>query len=260
MKAVATLADEYDRQGSWRAWDEALARLPIGTGTRVLDVGCGTGEVSAPLFARGLQVIGIDRDDALLARARERHPGPSFIACDAAALTPSTFGLVDGVWSSFVAAYFSDISAFVADLGRCVAPGGWLALTEVEDLLGHEPRAPAIAEDLARFYAWARDNGGYGFEHGRLLGGALRRAGLRVVHEGTLPDQELAFHGAASPEVLEAWRARLSRMRGLQAFFGDRGDVIRDGILAALQHADHRSLCRVHYVVGVRPADGRTDA
>ena len=47
----------------------------VGAGTRVLDVGCGTGHGTAAAAARGAQATGIDLADGMLARARERHPG-----------------------------------------------------------------------------------------------------------------------------------------------------------------------------------------
>ena len=38
----------------------------------VLELGCGTGRISIPLARAGVSVVGIDRSDAMLARARQR--------------------------------------------------------------------------------------------------------------------------------------------------------------------------------------------
>ena len=184
--------------------DTALARVPLARGQRVLDLGCGVGAVTATLAQAGVDVIGVDLDDTLLARARQRHPGLRFEKQDVAALEPSTFGRVDGVWASFVAAYFADVDAIVARWRRCVVDGGWLALVEVDDLLGHEPRARALADDIGGFYASARERG-YDFESGRRLAPSMRAARLTLIHEGTLDDDELAFDGPATSDVIDAW-------------------------------------------------------
>lgn len=44
----------------------------------VLDIGCGTGHVTAELAHRGLVVIGIDPSEAMLSIARRRHPEVTF--------------------------------------------------------------------------------------------------------------------------------------------------------------------------------------
>jgi SAM-dependent methyltransferase len=41
----------------------------------VLDAGCGTGRVAIELFRRGLDVVGVDLDPSMLARARAKAPG-----------------------------------------------------------------------------------------------------------------------------------------------------------------------------------------
>jgi len=242
------LPDEYERQERWRHWDTALARVPLARGQRVLDLGCGVGAVTATLAQAGVDVIGVDLDDTLLARARQRYPGLRFEKQDVGALEPSTFGRVDGIWASFVAAYFADVDAIVARWRRCVVNGGWLALVEIDDLLGHEPRASALAADIGGFYASARERG-YGFENGRRLAPAMLAAGLTVIHEGTLDDDELAFDGPAPRDVIDAWRARFARMHGMQAHFGARFADVERALLDSLASPAHRSLCRVVLVV-----------
>src|SRR5215210_1882603 len=46
--------------------------LALNAGGPVLELGCGTGRIAIPLGRAGAHVIGIDRSDAMLARARAR--------------------------------------------------------------------------------------------------------------------------------------------------------------------------------------------
>ena len=62
---------ERTRRGMWES-REALSPLALGTRTRVLDVGCGTGELTRVLAeeAPEASVVGVDADTGLLATAR----------------------------------------------------------------------------------------------------------------------------------------------------------------------------------------------
>jgi SAM-dependent methyltransferase len=47
-------------------------QLALNTGGRVLELGCGTGRITLPLGRAGAAVVGIDRSEPMLARARRR--------------------------------------------------------------------------------------------------------------------------------------------------------------------------------------------
>ena len=51
-------------------------------GTRVLDAGCGTGRVAIELADRGLSVIGVDADAAMMDAARTKGPELSWVDAD----------------------------------------------------------------------------------------------------------------------------------------------------------------------------------
>jgi SAM-dependent methyltransferase len=55
--------------------DEACGRAGLGPGAEVLEIGCGTGQLTQALLARGLRVTAIEPGDQLLARARDRLEG-----------------------------------------------------------------------------------------------------------------------------------------------------------------------------------------
>ncbi|NKE57355.1 class I SAM-dependent methyltransferase [Lentzea sp. PSKA42] len=52
----------------------------------VLDAGCGTGRVAIELTRHGIEVVGADRDESMLAHARERAPEITWVQSDLAEL------------------------------------------------------------------------------------------------------------------------------------------------------------------------------
>jgi trans-aconitate methyltransferase len=249
---ASSLVEQYIRQARWRRWDEALDLLPLERGERVLDIGCGVGDVAARLDGRGVDVLGIDSNVELLAAARARHPHVRFEEADVRDLASTRLGLFDGLWVSFVTAYFPDLVPVLTRWSDLLRPGGWLAMVEVDDLLGHEPLSATLRADVVRFYDEARSAGRYDFEGGRKLASAARAVGLQVTHEEVLVDDELGFGGAAPADVLEAWSSRLARMGALRAFMGDRFSEFEQAFVAALRSESHRSRARVIFVLAKR--------
>lgn len=246
------LADEYRRQFAWRAWPTALGLLPLAPGQTVLDLGCGVADLAAELVARGARVIGVDGNDELLATARARGlAGATFHHADLHALP--ALGPVDGVWCSFTAAYFPDLPAALARWTADLRPGGWIALTEVDDMFGHDPMSPRSHTLLADFAADARTAGRYDFHMGRKLAASLRQVGLEPFATHDLPDAELAFTGPAAPEVVAAWARRLARMQVLQRFCGPEFPALERDLLACLARPDHTSTATVVFCLARKP-------
>jgi len=69
-----------------------------------------------------------------------------------------------------------------------------------------------------------------------------------------LEDDELCFVGAASSEVLEAWRARLSSMmpRFLERF-GNEAMELDSAFLECLASKEHRSRSSVWFIFARKP-------
>lgn len=81
-------ADVYNRHwGDFaRSVIEPLCRLGLDQlvpGDRLLDVCCGTGQLAAALTERGLDVVGVDGSEAMIALARGNAPRASFVVADA---------------------------------------------------------------------------------------------------------------------------------------------------------------------------------
>ena len=108
-----------------------MDRLAIGSGERVLDVGCGCGETSFELARRvgpSGSVVGADISTVMLERARERGRGIAnveFLNADAQThlFAPASF---DVVFSRFGVMFFADPPAAFANLARALKPGGRL--------------------------------------------------------------------------------------------------------------------------------------
>ena len=104
-------------------YEEAIGRLGIGTGQRVLEVGCGSGVFLRAAADRGAQVAGLDASTELLRIARERVPEADLRAGDLQFLPypDDAFDVVAGFNSFFFA---SDMVAALREAGRVVVPGG----------------------------------------------------------------------------------------------------------------------------------------
>jgi SAM-dependent methyltransferase len=222
------LVDEYRQQWKFRNWEGIFQALPLVSGQSVLDLGCGPGDQGAALAARGARVFGADANQELLRAAS--------IPRVRANLRALPFGAADGIWASFVPAYFPHDFTDVLRSWKQHARH-WIALVEVDDLFGHEPLSSTAR---ALLDAYERESKFYDFHMGHKLRGHVEAAGFRVWSEIILSDQELAFHGPARPEVLEAWRARFERMK-LQS--------VADDFLACLASANHRTRAKVYCVI-----------
>jgi SAM-dependent methyltransferase len=131
---VWAAGDAYEQYvGRWsRPVAEAfLDWLKVAVGRRWLDVGCGTGALSATILRRAepASVTGIDASEGFLSRARERLQDRrvAFDHGDAQAL-PYGEGQFDVAVSGLVLNFLPDQAKMVAEMRRVVRPGGPIAL------------------------------------------------------------------------------------------------------------------------------------
>jgi ubiquinone/menaquinone biosynthesis C-methylase UbiE len=239
------LSNEYRQQFGWRAWQKIFDALPPLRGQLILDLGCAVGDQAAEFVARGARVISVDINEKLIEEARSRKlPGADFRQADLRTL-PDLGVMADGLWCSFSVAYFPDLPTALTAWSANVKPGGWIALTEMDDLFGHEPlstRTNGLLDEYAQDALTAQR---YDFHMGRKLNDHLERSGFQVSRMLTVVDQELSFDGAAQPEVIDAWRNRFDRMTLLRRFCGDDFESVREEFLRCLSSADHRSVAKV---------------
>ena len=113
------------------AAEDFIARLDIPSGSRVLDVACGTGNTAIPLARRGCIVTGVDIAPNLLEQARARAAGEhlaiQFDEGDAEAL-PYADGTFDAVTTMFGAMFAPRHELVARESARVLRPGGLLAM------------------------------------------------------------------------------------------------------------------------------------
>ena len=91
-------------------------------GERVLDLGCGTGELSAQIAAAGAEVVGIDLSAKMVEAAREQFPALSFAVGDARDF--SFAEPFDAVFSNAALHWVKPPEAALACIVACLGPGG----------------------------------------------------------------------------------------------------------------------------------------
>lgn len=87
--------------GSDRLRHEFVDSLGLRPGGRVLEIGCGTGLVTRHLVGSGASVTSVERSATMLAAARDRAPGATFLLADAID-DPPAGGPFDHVVLAFV--------------------------------------------------------------------------------------------------------------------------------------------------------------
>lgn len=175
-------------------------------GARVLDVGCGGGDVSFELArrvgSRG-QVLGIDLDEAKLALAREDAAAQglvqvTFKSADVSEAWPAIG--VRLVYARFILTHMRDPARFLAHALTALAPGGAIVIEDI-DFGGRfcDPPSPAVERADEFYVKAARSRGGDPFI-GRRLDTLLEAAGFADVAIDLV--QPFSRRGEAKTNVL----------------------------------------------------------
>ena len=99
-----------------------LAARELAGAQRVLDVGCGDGQVSRLAARLGAQVVGIDPTWNCVSVANQR--GGAVFARAGAAQLPFADGTFDAVVACLVFEHIRDVDSAIAEVARVLQPGG----------------------------------------------------------------------------------------------------------------------------------------
>jgi SAM-dependent methyltransferase len=182
--------------------------LPLVTGRRVLEVGCGEGYGTALLAASAADVVGIDYDALTVAHAAAAYPQARFVRGNLAAL-PTPSAALDVVLSLQVIEHVWNHPEFVGECRRVLRPGGLLCVT-TPNRLTFSPGldAPVNPFHTVEFTAAELVNllERCGFEIETVYGlhAANRLAGLDERHGGSFVGAQLAAPPDEWPDGLRA--------------------------------------------------------
>jgi len=120
-------ADQYDEGVGFvhELGGDVVDLLDPAPGDCVLDLGCGTGHLTARLAERGAEVVGLDRSAEMLAGAREAPPELPLVRGDATALPFEA--AFDAVLSNAALHWVDDQDAALAAVADALRSGGRFA-------------------------------------------------------------------------------------------------------------------------------------
>jgi len=91
-------------------------------GERILDLGCGTGALTAEIAGRGADVLGVDRSEEMISQARRKFPALTFGVLDARQLRFNA--KFDAVFSNAVLHWIPEAEEVIAGMAQALRPGG----------------------------------------------------------------------------------------------------------------------------------------
>jgi trans-aconitate methyltransferase len=144
----------YDDRHSfvWKSGASLVDILRPGPGERVLDLGCGTGHLTAKIAESGASAIGLDSSVSMIAQARQNFPALKFVVGDAKVFHfDEPF---DAVFSNAALHWIHDAEAVVRSVAAALRPEGRFVLEmgakgnigrirrAIEDVLRESGRSP----------------------------------------------------------------------------------------------------------------------
>lgn len=200
--AIATLMqDKY-----WKTW--ILRRASIGRGTRVLDLGCGTGVLEEMIAGSGASLVGLDLTEGMirLAQKKAELSGLPLTLGDAEHL-PFRDSTFDMVISCYVVKY-CESKILTSEMSRVLRPGGRLLL-----------------------YDFSRPKGLFAPFHAFYVYGLLRIFGLLLKRI----DPRVAYTYEVLPSVIEEtrWDDLLGAKLGESGFRGIGSRRLTGGVVTA---------------------------
>jgi trans-aconitate methyltransferase len=117
-------ADLYDAKHAfvWKYGAELVSLLAPQNGERILDIGCGTGHLTAQIADSGARVVGVDRSPEMVDAARKAYPDLRFEVADARDL--QFHSAFDAVFSNAVLHWIREPERVIRKVENALRPGG----------------------------------------------------------------------------------------------------------------------------------------
>ena len=161
-EVAAAYAEQFDDELAGLPFESWLLRrvAELAGGAPVIEVGSGTGHVTAFLAAAGADASALDFTPEMVDEARRRHPGIDYRLGDLRRLMRPVahdgWGAVLA-WYSLIHLAASELPGAIASLVRPLRTGGWLVLAvhagdgirTVTDWLGHQVDLDVVLHDRA---------------------------------------------------------------------------------------------------------------
>lgn len=246
---IRTLAAQAE--SIWPQEERLFERYALSAAPSILDVGCGTGEITSRLARKypRARVLGIDVLESSIAVARQRYallaPRLEFHQGDAFALDLPTASF-DVAVCRHMTQSVPHVEQIIAELQRVSRPGGWLHVLSEDYSMLHMPVQPLDSDRLWHCgpipYA---TNTGTDARIGRRTWSLFREAGLEEIRVDYVVVDTQRVPRDTFARILEAWRdgyvdaivhaGELSRAE-TEALFKQTIDDIRDPAKYAVWH------------------------
>lgn len=178
--AVSALYPYVPPLSHWRAWEYAAYRRCQLNG-RILDLGCGDGRYFRLIWPEATDVVGVDMDASVAELGRQsgvyRH-----LHVTAAHSVPEQSETFDHVFANCSLEHMDHLDAVLAEVSRCLKPGGTLLCSVVTD----------------RFMQWS------------LLPNFVAAAGFDAAAK-SLREDFLSFHNLVNPLSVQEWQQRFAK-------------------------------------------------
>ena len=233
--------ERLEAQARLAGIEDHLGHVPLRTGERVLDAGCGSGAMARAMAAAcpEARVTGLDRRGNYLDFAREHAAADGLANVDVTAgdlfALPFADAGFDGVWTKYVLQWLAEPVAALAELKRVLEPGGWLVSADFDGfMVEHFPVDPEFEATAKRLMPQLVDP-----EIGRKVAGHLLALGFTDVEVAIEPDPVFTVVGAVDDQRRRNWevqwraaRPRCAQLLGSQdaadrffaAFFAHHDD------------------------------------
>jgi SAM-dependent methyltransferase len=264
---AAQMADEsmlrnLDAQARaiWPQEAPLFDRYRLTAGARILDAGCGPGEIASRLAERfpEAQVTGVDLIEEHLALARRRYPHLGdrlrLLRADAFHL-PFPDGTFDLAVSRHVVQAIPDAPRALGELARVTRPGGFVhVLAEDYGMIFVHPTPPDVADFWLEGPPAFGAGTGVDLHVGRRAFTHLRRLGLRDVRVDWIVVDPVRVPRETIAQILTAWRDGYAEpVSAHTRFSAEAFRAAFDAMIASVRSPDGYAVWHVPIVSGQVP-------